>query len=128
MNRNGFECAHLPNHVFFRTAQARGSDANRPHTGNFIEVPRGAGSMGDRTFAAELVETPTLAVSFVAERSRKPPGVEVRSPWTAFVDHAIIGELRTTILIQLRQLAHGDVFENNCKKVVRIGRTTGKVH
>src|SRR5208282_2124091 len=128
MNRDGFERTHSPHHALFRAAHTRRTDADRPHPGNLIEMTRGAGGVSDRPLAAELVEAPALAVSFIAERGRKPAGIKVRSPRTIFVDHALIGERRAVELVQLRQPAHGDVFQNQSQQVVRIGRATGQVH
>src|SRR5208282_6652186 len=126
MNGNGFKCTHLPDHRLFCATQAGSSDSDGPHAWNLVEMARRASGMGDRTFAAELVQAPALAMPFVAERSRKAARVEVRAPGAIFVDHAIVGEPGAAELIQLRQLAHGHVFQNNSQQVVWIGRATRK--
>src|SRR5271169_91959 len=128
MNRDGFERTHSPNHALFRAAHTRSPDADRPHPRNLIEMAGGAGGVSDRSLAAELVEAPALAVPFVAERGRKPASIKVRPPRAILVDHALVGELRTVELIQLRQPAHSDVFQNQRQQVVRIGRAAGQVH
>ena len=71
MNGNSFEGAHLPDDVLLRAADAGDADADRPHAGDFIEVSGGAGGVGDRAFASELVQTPSLAMAFVAEACRR---------------------------------------------------------
>src|SRR5579863_8409153 len=95
MNRDGFEGSHLPDHAFFGAAKTWRSDPDGPHTRNLVEMPRGTSGMSDRTLAAELVKAPPFSVPFVAESKRETAGIKVRPPRTIFVDHSIVGELRT---------------------------------
>src|ERR1022692_392542 len=127
VNGNRFESAHFPNHAFFRATHAGNSGPDRPTIRNLIELACGTGGMSNWPLAAHLVKAPALAVAFVAERSGKSAGIKVRAPRTIFVNHSLVRELRTANVVQLRQFAHGDVFQNHAQQVVRIGRAPGEV-
>jgi hypothetical protein len=65
-------------------------------------------------------------MAFVAEGERKPSSVKARSSRAIFVNHTL-GEYRTAEFVQRRQLAHGDVFQNDRQHVVGIWQATGQV-
>src|ERR1019366_1254964 len=97
---------------FSRAAKPPHAGPNRPHARNLVEVPRRAGGVGHWPLAAQLVQAVSLAVSLIAERRREPSGVEVGASRAVLVDHTLIRESRTAILIELWQAPHGYVFQN----------------
>src|SRR5208337_3279189 len=127
MNGDGFESSHSPKDAFFGATLAGSSDADGPAIGNFVEMAGGTRGMCDGPLAAHFVQAPALAMAFVAEGGGKAAGVKMGATRAIFVNDALVGELGTIYLVQLRQLAHGDVLQNHTHQVVRIGRATGKV-
>src|ERR1035438_2889140 len=69
----------------------------------------------------------SLAVSLIAERRREPSGVEVGASRAVLVDHTLIRESRTAILIELWQAPHGYVFQNHRQQVVGIRRAARQI-
>ena len=69
--------------------------------------------MSHGSLAAEFVEAPALAVTFIAESSGESAGVEMSAAGTVLMDHTVVGELGPVELVERRQLAHGDVLENH---------------
>jgi hypothetical protein len=86
-----------------------------------------AGGMRDRALAAQFVEAPSLAVSFIPESGGEAACVKVRAARAVLVDDAFVRESGTPELIELRQSAHGHVLQYHCQQVVRIGRAAGQV-
>src|SRR5581483_11262189 len=122
------EGCQFPDHTFFCAAHTGSSDANRPYAGGFVEMASRASGMGNWSLAAQLVQTPPLAVTFITKRCGKAPRIKVCPPRAILVDHTIVGELGPTILVECGKFAHGHVFENDREQVVRVGRTARKVH
>lgn len=84
-------------------------------------------------FAAILNRAPIpgmrsgIAPAFIAEGHRESSSVKVRAPRAVFVDDALVSKSRPAILIQLRQLAHRDVFQDHREQVIRIGRAARQI-
>jgi hypothetical protein len=100
VNGDGFEGTHFPDHAFSVQPTQGIPSSDRPTIGNLVEVARGAGGVCDRALAAHFVEAPALAVAFVAERSGEPARVKVGAPRAIFVNHALVGKLRTANLVE----------------------------
>src|SRR5579862_1745255 len=90
-------------------------------------MPRGAGRVRNRSFAAQFVEAIPLPVIFITKGCGKPAGIEVGTTRTVFMDGAVISELGTIKLIQRRESSHGYVFQYHRQQVVRIWRATGQI-
>ena len=95
MNRNRLERTHLPHDSFFCAAHAGNSGSDWPYAGNLVEMPRCASGVRHRPLAAQFVEAPALAMSFIAECKRESSCIEVRAPRAILVDHSVVGEFRT---------------------------------
>jgi hypothetical protein len=83
--------------------------------------------MCDRALAAEFVKAPSFPVTFITEGMRETAGVEVGATGAVLVDHAIVGELWASVLVERRQFTHGHVLKHHRKEVVRIGRASRKI-
>src|SRR5580704_2677333 len=61
------ENRYLKCHALFGAAHARRANADRPDVGHLVELPDRATGVSVGPFAAQLVQTPSLAVAFIAE-------------------------------------------------------------
>src|SRR5688572_24497674 len=62
-----FEERNFEGQMLFGAADTGSADPDRPDTFDFVEMSRRTGGMSIRTFAAQLVETPTLSMAVIAE-------------------------------------------------------------
>src|SRR5581483_8306301 len=94
VNRSLLENRNLEGDLFFCATHARRADADGPHVGNFVEVPRRTSRVRVRPFAAQLVETPAVAMAVVTEDLREASVIEMSAARALFVNQAVVGKFR----------------------------------
>ena len=105
MNLYDLEHRNAKRDALFRAADTRGTDADRPHIRNFIEVTGRTARMRVRAFTAHFIQAPALAMSLITELLDEPPGIKVGSPGAMLVNVTIVRKFRSLFLVQLRQSA-----------------------
>ena len=106
-------------HALFGTAEAGMTNPHWPGIAAHIaELDGRTVGVRLRPLAAELVETPALTMTFIAELLGETPGVEVRSALAVVVDQSPIGEQRPALGIECGQLLEGQIVENGREQVV----------
>lgn len=112
-------------HALLGAAEAGMPDAHRPGIGpNIAELDGRAVGIGLGSLATEFVETPALAVTFVAELLGEAGGIEMRPAFAVVVDQASIGEERPALAVKVRQLLKRQIIEDRREQVVGRGRTS----
>src|SRR5579871_1463332 len=80
-----------------------------------------------RPLAAELVQTPAFAMSFISECEGEPASIEMRATGAVLVNHTVVCKFWTVQAVHLRQSPHRDVLEHNGQQVVGIWRTSWQI-
>ena len=90
-------------------------------------MPRRASRVRVGSLAAHLVQTPAFAVALVAELLHETAGIKVRPTRAMLMNVAVVGELRTLVLVEFRQRARVGKLQDHAQQRVRIRRAAGKI-
>ena len=90
--------------TFFGAADTRVTGSYRPGTrADVPEQDSGTVGIGFGSFAAEFVQTPAFAMTFIAKLNSKSSGIEMRAAFTVLMNQTVIGKLGSIFFIELRQ-------------------------
>lgn len=117
----------IENDSLLGATNARSANSHGPHVRRLVEHANRAAGVDVRSFAAQLVETPTLTMAVVTELLREAAGAEMRAARALHVDNAIVSELRAQVGVEFRRIASPNTLEHRADEVVGSRRTAGQI-
>ncbi len=102
MNIHDLKQRNPESYILFRTSNARRADTDGPCIRHIVEMVRGTWRVRHRALAAQLVQTPALAMPFITVDTREPSGIKVAAARTVLVYQLVVSKFGPVGCIERR--------------------------